>query len=306
MKIEPKHIVTFSGGKDSQATCIWAKNNLKENWSIAFCDTVWESSITYQFILEFEALMQKESNHLRSKKYKGFIDLAHKKKRFPSTRARFCTEELKMKPMIDYILDEVATSCVIYQGIRWEESPNRSKMESTDCYFLNYYEPIIKTNKKTGEKKEKYHSYRKKEVLEYLKKYEATVKRPIISWSGTETIQYILDNGYKYNPLYDLGFSRVGCFPCIMCTHGEIKLIIDNFPERIKELKRYEEETNSTFFPPNYIPSRYCSKSVLRKKTREYVKVPTIEDVVKYIKARRMKQQSFFVPTCKNVYVPCE
>lgn len=301
-----KHIVTFSGGKDSQATCIWAKNNLVEDWSIAFCDTVWESPMTYQFILEFEVLIQKKGNYLKSKKYQGFIDLVRKKKRFPSTKARFCTQELKVKPMIDYILDEVGEDCVIYQGIRWEESSSRSRMESIDCFFKNYYEPIIKVDKKSGKKKEIYHTYRKKEVLKFLETKEATVKRPIISWSGTETIQYILDNGYQYNPLYDLGFTRVGCFPCIMCTHSEIQLIIEHFPERIELIRKHEQETGSTFFPPNYIPSRYCTKLVKRKKTGKIVKVPTIDDVVRYIKDRRIKQHKMFVSSCKNVYVPCE
>lgn len=301
-----KHIVTFSGGKDSQATCIWAKKNLKEAWSIAFCDTAWESPITYSFILEFEQSMNAPSNHLNSKKYQGFIDLIHQKKRFPSTKARFCTEELKVKPMIDYILDEVGSDCMIYQGIRWEESSSRSKLEATDCYFKHYYEPIIKIDPKTGEEKKSYHTYRKKEVLAYLKQYEATVKRPIISWSGTATIQYILDNGYRYNPLYDFGFARVGCFPCIMCTHSELQLMIEHFPERIDLIRQHEQATDSTFFPPDYIPNRYCSKLVTRKKTGKQVKVPTIDDVVRYIKDRRMKQQKIFVSSCKNIYVPCE
>lgn len=305
-----KHIVTFSGGKDSQATCIWVNNNLDVEWSIAFCDTAWENPITYKFMLDFESKISKDKVILKSKKYNGFIDLVTKKKRFPSTKARFCTEELKIKPMIDYILDVVKSDCKIYQGIRWQESKNRSKMSKTDCFFKNYYEPIIRVNKKTGKEKKSYYTYRKKEVLAFLENYESIIIRPIISWSAVDVMKYILKNGFDYNPLYDMGFHRVGCFPCIMCNHSEVKLIIENFPDRIKEIRAYENLTNSTFFPPNYIPIRYCTKIVKIKDSKTGVitekKVPTIDDVVKYIKDRRMKQTKMFESSCKNFYISCE
>ena len=189
-----RYIVTFSGGKDSEATCIWAKENLQADWEIVFCDTAWESPLTYKFMIDFESKMGKKVNYLKSKKYKGFIDLTRKKKRFASTKGRFCTQELKVKPMIDFILDQVKEDCRIYQGLRWEESKNRASANKIDDYFLHYFQPIIKVDPKTGKKKESYHTYRKKEVFEFCKHYEATVVRPIISWTGTETIQYILDH----------------------------------------------------------------------------------------------------------------
>lgn len=301
-----EHIVTFSGGKDSQATCIWADNNLTTEWEMVFCDTAWESPVTYNFILDFEQKINKKSIRLKSEKYKGFIDLTKNKKRFSSTRNKFCTTELKVIPMVDFILDKVQGNCTIYQGIRWEESKNRAGMNRIDCYFKNYYEPIIKIDKKTGKKKEIYHKYRKKEVLSFLEKYEATVKRPIINWTGSETIKYILDNNYQYNPLYDLGFSRVGCFPCIQCTHQEVVLLLENYPKRLDIIRKYEKELGTTFFPPGYIPSRYCTKKVIKKKTGEEVMVPTIDDVIKYVKDRRMKQMPMFESSCKNIYIPCE
>lgn len=300
--MKPVNIVTFSGGKDSQATVIWANNNLKEEYQIVFCDTAWESAITYQFMLEFEAGIQQEITHLKSSKYKGFIDMVKTKKRFPATKSKFCTEELKVKPMIDFILDKVKSNCNIYQGIRWEESTNRAEMNKIDDYFKNYYTPILKTNPKTGKTTKRTYSYRKKEVLEFLKKHEATVIRPIISWTGIETIAYITENGFQYNPLYDFGFHRVGCFPCIMCNHSEILLIIKEFPERIDEISDYEKKIGSTFFPMGYIPQRYCSKEVGASE-----KAPTIHDVVRYISDRRMKQTNLFgESTCKNIYIPCE
>jgi len=44
-----KHIVCFSGGKDSLALVLWAKENLPE-FTTVFCDTGWEVSITNAYV----------------------------------------------------------------------------------------------------------------------------------------------------------------------------------------------------------------------------------------------------------------
>lgn len=46
-----KHIVCFSGGKDSTALVLWAKENLPE-FTTVFCDTGWEHPITYAYVEE--------------------------------------------------------------------------------------------------------------------------------------------------------------------------------------------------------------------------------------------------------------
>ena len=98
-----KYIVTFSGGKDSLATIIWAKENLPD-FDVVFCDTGWESPKTYAHIKEIEGWIGKQFVTLKSKKFEDLIDLFIQKKRVASTKARFCTEEMKSKPMIDYVL----------------------------------------------------------------------------------------------------------------------------------------------------------------------------------------------------------
>jgi hypothetical protein len=97
------------------------------------------------------------------------------------------------------------------------------------------------------------------------------------------------------NPLYKMGMKRVGCMPCIMAGHSEIKNIIKQFPDVIIKIKELENKLGRTFFPPKYIPDRYCScsqevevsifddngKRVGRKKELRYF--PTVDDVVKYV-----------------------
>lgn len=321
-------INTISGGKDSQAATIWLLNNGYKKFDTVFCDTGWESDITYKHIDYIVKTLNLNFRVLRSKKYKGLIDLARRKTRFPSTMRRFCTSELKNIPMIDYILDEVQDDILVIQGIRGGESESRSKMSQQCNYFKYYFEPIStnttrierytkqlndpksKADKKKliekinkanarlaiGKEDPKYHTYRRKEVLAYCKKYATDVLRPVFDKSAQWVVDYIIENGMEVNPLYKMGVTRVGCFPCINCNLMEIHQISMRFPERIDEIYSYENEIGSTFFPYDKVPDKYCKK-------------PSIKDVVKYADAKYNTGDLFddYAPTsCMSYYGICE
>ena len=92
-------LVAYSGGKDSQACLLWAvKEYGKKNIEAVFCDTGWEHPVTYKHIIKTTQDLDVKLVTVKSKKYDGMIDLAEKKKRFPSSQARFCTSELKSIP----------------------------------------------------------------------------------------------------------------------------------------------------------------------------------------------------------------
>jgi len=297
-----KYIVTFSGGKDSMATILWAKNNLSQ-FDIVFCDTGWEHKITYDYINSVEQQLGKEIIRLKSKKYFNFVDMVLKKGRFPSTKGKFCTQELKVMPMIDYILDEVQEDCTILQGIRNDESDSRKRMKGKEEYFKHYIEPCGYDKKGNA----RYHDYRKDEVLAFIDKYDCDAFRPILKLTANEVFAYIAENGFTPNPLYYLGMHRVGCFPCIQANQQEVKMMYEAFPEELEQLEQLEEMTNSTFFPPKYIPEKYCSKKVYSEKKGVWLKAPLIKDVIKYV-TRKQNQTSLFCQTggCKSPYNICE
>jgi 3'-phosphoadenosine 5'-phosphosulfate sulfotransferase (PAPS reductase)/FAD synthetase len=220
-----KVIVSFSGGKDSQACLIWAIQKYgKDKVEAVFCDTGWEHPSTYNHIKEVIAQVNIKFTIIKGQY--DFVSLAKYKNRFPSTDARFCTEELKVKPMIDWVLQQ-EDNLIIIQGIRSGESQARRKMDIECMYFKNYFEPL-----QNGKK----YSYRGKEVRERCKKYDASVLRPIKDWSSQDVVDFILNAGQKPNPLYYQGFSRVGCFPCIMCRKSEVRLLAENYPEMLQRL----------------------------------------------------------------------
>lgn len=295
-----KILVFYSGGKDSQACLIKAvKDYGSDKIQAVFCDTGWENELTYTHIQETTKKLNVELVILKSKKYDGFIDMSKQKGRFPSTKARFCTEELKSKPSIDYVLGLNDHSIVI-QGIRKDESFSRSKMEDQCSYFNFYFQPY--GFDKNGNPK--FHTYRKKEVLEYCKKYNCDVLRPIFYWTAQETIDYIKDNNQLPNPLYYQGFSRVGCFPCIMARHHEIKRIISVNPSVIEIIKQHEEDIGRTFFPPNYIPSQFTTG--IDESGRKFT---TMVDVEKYLKAKDQSELLYEDHggfSCMSYYGLCE
>lgn len=278
---------------------IWAVRKYGiEKCEAVFCDTGWENPVTYQHIKETTKQMGVKLSIVKSQKYDGIIDLAKKKKRFPSTNARFCTEELKVKPAIDFVLSHTE-NVIIIEGIRKSESRSRAQMSPQCTYFKYYFEPY----RHDKEGRPKYHAYRKKDVLAWSKKYNADKIRPIFEWSAEETLDFIRDNGQMPNPLYYQGFSRVGCFPCVMCRHKEVKLIIENHPKQWEVIKRAEKDIGSTFFPPSYIPKR--EHTGMTEKGQTYC---TAKDIERYFRRKNATLDMFdhIEVSCMSVYNLCE
>ena len=291
-----KVIVSFSGGKDSQACLIQAcKEFGAENIEAVFCDTGWEHHLTYEHVKNVTDSLGVRLVTLKSE-IGGFEDLCKRMKWFPDTTHRMCTVQLKIQPQIDYVLQH-DEDLVIIQGIRAAESAARSKMPCSANYFQEYLDD---DNKKR--------LYRKSDVREWCKNHTATVERPMIGMSAQEIIDYILENGQQPNPLYKRGASRVGCYPCIYARLSEIKntrhdqAYVMRVVKLEEELNRLRHEHNknaqySSMFAKGKIPARYCKK---------YGKgIPAFEDVIAYV-SRDDIQLDLFQPeegySCMSIY----
>ncbi|MGV0925482.1 phosphoadenosine phosphosulfate reductase domain-containing protein [Empedobacter tilapiae] len=326
-----KILAPISGGKDSQAAALWAKEKYgTKNLIYVFCDVKWEAPETYEHIDYFVEKSKVEFKILSSKKYDGMVDLAKKRGRFPSTTARFCTEELKIYPMVDYILS-LNESIIIVDGIRADESEKRSKMQPECRYFKYYFEPYItnslivenfKNLKKKpshvqikkyekakerlakGKEDPKYFTYRKEEVFEWCKKYDDSLIRSVFYMTGDEVIYFSLNRGYKINPRYYMGYSRVGCDPCVMEGINEIAITVKKSPQTMGKVRNAEIVSNSSFFPPDKIPKRYHSKR--DKNGKSY---PVVDDVIRYVNDKNATLDMFEnepLFRCKSVYNICE
>lgn len=272
-----KTIVSFSGGKDSQACLIKACNEFgAKNITAVFCDTGWEHHLTYLHVENVTKQLGVPLVVLKNKSVDGFIGLSKRMRWFPDTQHRMCTVQLKIQPMIDYVLEQDDEKIVIIQGIRAVESDSRSKMSCSANYFEEYLkEPVM------GEKPKRL--YRKTDVKAWCENHAAYVERPFFGATSQDVIDYILDNGQQPNPLYRQGASRVGCYPCIYSRLSEVKAMRKD-TQYVQRLTDLEEEVNrlkgddgtpSSFFPKGKIPDKYCTKYGNG--------IPAFEDVIRYV-----------------------
>ena len=283
-------------GKDSLAALLWVREHITTNFTTVFCDTGWEHPLTYEYINRIADRLNLDLVTLKSPKYDGMVGLAKQKKRWPSTRARFCTQELKTKPCIDYVLDNVQDNMLMIQGIRAAESPNRAAMSKQCTYFKYYFEPY--GYDKAG--KPKMHTYRGHDVRVFRKQYADDLLRPVFDWSAQQVIDYILSAGLEPNPLYTMGYKRVGCWPCVMASQRDILNISRQSPDRIEQIATLEHDLKSSFFGPDKIPAHAITSGE---------KYPTINDVVQYVKWQNATGSLFDDDTatsCMSFYGLCE
>lgn len=264
-----RHVVCFSGGKDSTALVLWAKKNLPEFTTI-FCDTGWEHSLTYAYVEEInQTVLGGSLVTLKSEKYPGGMrQLVQIKTRVPSAKARFCTDALKVRPMIDW-LKTIDDDVTVYQGIRANESESRSKMAAR----------------------------------QWSDDFDAWIERPLLTWTAAQCFALMAEHGIKPNPLYLLGASRVGCFPCVMVNMRELKAMMERLPEIKEAIASLEAICNRTFFPPNYIPERF-NTGFDPKSGKTF---PKSEDVFRYLERTDEDQIPMFpARSCMSVYNLCE
>lgn len=238
-----QNIVSVSGGKDSTALLLLAIERKTENLSAVFADTGNEHEITYEYVeylndhvfpiqtvkADFTKQIAKKADFVRKNwanhgiseekiqraldvlKPTGnpFLDMCIWKGRMPSTKARFCTEELKRNPIIEQIylpiLDR-GEQLYSWQGVRRDESAARSnllELEDVGGGLFNY--------------------------------------RPILDWKAEDCFAMHDKHGVKHNPLYEQGMGRVGCMPCINCRKDELHQISARFPEVIERIAEWEK-----------------------------------------------------------------
>lgn len=197
-------VASISGGKDSTAMSLFLHEQGIKHRRV-FSDTKWENDLTVDFV------KNKLPKHLGSidvvGNELGFEELCYKKGMFPSRLRRFCTQELKVKPILLY-LDEIEGPIVNAVGIRSQESRARSKLDE----------------------------------WEFNRSMGVWVWRPLIDWKLEDVVNIHKAHDVQPNPLYVMGAERVGCWPCIFSRKLEIRMVAEKDPDRIDVIRRMEEK----------------------------------------------------------------
>lgn len=269
--------IGLSSGKDSTALWGWAINDSGypiESIRGSFSDTENEYQEVYDQIKALDEYGQKRGvAPIRILKSEGFLNLAIRKGRFPSARARFCTQELKIFPMLHY-LEEMwlfGHEVILHSGVRANESFERSQMQ------------------------------------EYGEQNHCRIRRPLLKWTINDVWEAHKRYGLPINPLYFTGRKRVGCKLCCMSNKQDVRITAKTKPETIDLYREWERlvghpdrtgaqslpgkmsEHGSGFFPAATVPLHLRSiKGLVRRKDSskgkrgELYDACTIDDVVKW------------------------
>jgi 3'-phosphoadenosine 5'-phosphosulfate sulfotransferase (PAPS reductase)/FAD synthetase len=187
-----------SGGKDSQATLELA---LKDSRGLevipVFYETGWDHPLTYRHLEKMMTFYGLKLCRTHYKEAPTMEALIKKKGFFPNGGARFCTGKFKQEAFKRW-LNKIEECGEIWLGIRSNESQERKKrygeLDDTELYEMDDVFPGL------------YNSWTK---------HRFKFRLPVLNLTTEDVFLIIKDSGLAHNPLYDIGFDRVGCFPCL-------------------------------------------------------------------------------------------
>jgi 3'-phosphoadenosine 5'-phosphosulfate sulfotransferase (PAPS reductase)/FAD synthetase len=325
------NIISMSGGKDSTAMALLAlEQNVPQRYFV-FADTGHEHQKTYEYLDYLEGALNITIDRVKANfddkiahkrdvvndKWRRdgvseeiieralsllhptgnpFLDLCLWKGRFPSTRRRFCSEELKHYPMDEWMDDIFETygydQIISWQGVRRDESQQRANLLETE---------------------------------DNPNKDWVTWYRPILDWTAKDCFDMHAKYGIEPNPLYKEGMGRVGCMPCIHATKGETMEIAMRFPEELERLAEWERIVSqaakrqcSTFFDARVVQKHLGLEPITSENV--HTVTPATHGVAQYVEwsktARGGRQYDLIkaieideteeAPMCKSIYGLCE
>lgn len=189
-------IVPWSGGKDSTVALLLALDVFPRNKVIAiYTDTGVEFPQTKSYIRDMVRKLRVKLVEV----YAG-IDrvIKHSEKPIPDHENRWCTA-MKIEATEKAISEIAKGNTLVVIGDRDAESEARAQRP-----------PVRKVNN-----------------LLYV--------APIKFWGTTHVQLYLLYRGVKPNPLYELGFYRIGCYICPSLRSWELNIILSH--NELKEVR---------------------------------------------------------------------
>jgi 3'-phosphoadenosine 5'-phosphosulfate sulfotransferase (PAPS reductase)/FAD synthetase len=297
-------IVSVSGGKDSTALYLLCVHYFGNNFIAIFADTGNEHPVTINYVKNLhhmtggpeviiaKANFQKQIERKRKNLIKSieksdsveevrliykkiqrckftdrpFHDLLTWKGRAPSTKAQFCTEHLKLWPILFYLEKHYPKQEYKWEmmtGIRAGESAGRAKKQPFSWNTFFDCEAVLPM------------LYESEDMV-YLMHYQ---------------------NGIEPNALYKSGAKRVGCYPCINSGKEELRNLEGWAWDKLNE---FEDCTGGrSWFAPGRVPGIYIPSIT---DVREWAK--TTRGGSQY--GLFLQEETEDTPSCMTGFMSCE
>ncbi len=188
-------VVGFSGGKDSLAVYLVVEKATEKSPPIFFMDTGLELPETIQFIKSFaDKRNVKIIGAKAGNQFWESVDVFGP----PARDFRWCCKVLKLGPAATSIADMIGSETVSFMGQR--------KLES----FQRSIEPRVSENPWVPGQ---------------------ISANPIQNWNALEVWLYTFKEKEDYNPLYNQGYHRMGCYLCPSSPLAELESLRQTHPE---------------------------------------------------------------------------
>jgi phosphoadenosine phosphosulfate reductase len=194
--------VSYSGGKDSLVV-LHLVSECVDDYELLFADTGIEFPETVENVAEVARLYGKPLNSIDSGD--AFWDSVEN---FgpPSVEVRWCCKVCKLGPITQIINDNYENGCLTFIGQRKYESGARAKSESV------WKNPWVANQ---------------------------VAAAPIQHWTAMHVWLYIFKNKLPYNPMYEEGFDRIGCWLCPSGSMSDLVRLKTTHPGLEKRLNDY-------------------------------------------------------------------
>lgn len=243
-------VVTYSGGKDSDAVLEVAKAS-GELFEVHNSHTTCDAPETVRHIAKkFRELEIQGIKCVKEMpKYKGenvsMWSLIPQKLLPPTRRVRYCCQILK------------ETGCanrMIATGVRWEESSKRKQRETFETIAARREDSI----KVSSEIMLMNDNDQKRKLIEHCQLKSKSCCNPIISFTTNDVWELLEEQKVEVNPLYQMGYDRVGCIGCPMAKKAKRKKEFADFP-KYKDLYIQAFERMLEVRKKRNVPTRFSS-----------------------------------------------
>ena len=210
-----KHIVSFSGGKDSTAMLLKMLEEKMPIDEIIFVNTGKDFPDMLEHIKQVNHYImqkyEKEITVLLPRKSFDYYMFEHEKTRgknkgkkgygWATMLCRWCTSNLKTQTINNYLKQYESEGYIEYIGIAYDEQ----KRIKDKCY-------------------------------------------PLVEWQMTEKdcLQYCYDRGFKWNGLYK-HFDRLSCWCCPLKNLKELRILYKYYPDLWEQLKDMDRRSYNQF-----------------------------------------------------------